>query len=50
MKNSPHVRNIKDAGCFPNRFVFLDDATVLHRHVPPAKFHQPRTQLLMRSK
>ena len=36
-----HVRDIENPAMLPHRSVFIEDARVLNRHLPPGKIHHP---------
>ena len=42
-----HVGDIENPGGFADSFVFLDDAGVLHGHIPAAEIDEPRAQFLV---
>ena len=44
---SPHVADVEQAGLGAHRQVLVDDARVLHRHVPSAKRHHARAMSAM---
>ncbi len=46
-KKFAHVGNVKNTGGFPHRLVLLNNAGVLHWHLPSAKLNQARAQFLV---
>ena len=43
-EQAAHVRDVEDAGPLPHRPVLLDDARVLHRHLPASEGGEARAQ------
>ena len=39
-----HVGDVKQAGRFANREMFLNDSRILNWHIPPAEVHHARTE------